>query len=73
MESSETYDESRLVALETKLSYLEDFLNQLQAVTVMHSEQLALLQKENRLIAQKLRDLSDTLEGDIPDRKPPHY
>lgn len=73
MESSETYDESRLVALETKLSYLEDFLNQLQAVTVTHSEQLALLQKENRLIAQKLRDLSDTLEGDIPDRKPPHY
>lgn len=73
VESSEIYDESRLVALETKLSYLEDFLNQLQAVTVAHSEQLALLQKENRLIAQKLRDLSDTLEGDIPDRKPPHY
>jgi SlyX protein len=65
--------EERIIALETKLAYMEDFINQLQAVTVEHTETIELLRKENRLLSQKVRDMAEQLEGDIPNRKPPHY
>lgn len=65
--------EERIIALETKLVYMEDFLNQLQKVAVENSETMEKLRQENRLMAQKIRDMSDMLEGDVPNRKPPHY
>lgn len=65
--------EERIVQLETKLDYLEDFLNQLQGVAVENSRTIEKLREENKLMAQKLRDLSDHMEGDIPNRRPPHY
>ena len=65
--------EERIVQLETKLSYLEDFLDQLQGVAVENSRTIEKLREENKLMAQKLRDLSDHMEGDIPNRRPPHY
>ncbi len=65
--------EERIIVLETKLAYMEDFINQLQAVTVEHTETIELLRKENRLLSQKVRDMAEQLEGDVPNRKPPHY
>lgn len=65
--------EERIVQLETKLAYLEDFLNQLQGVAVENSRTIEKLREENKLMAQKLRDISDHMEGDIPNRRPPHY
>lgn len=65
--------EERIVQLETKLAYLEDFLNQLQGVAVENSRTIEKLREENKLMAQKLRDLSDHMEEDIPNRRPPHY
>lgn len=65
--------EERIIRLETKLSYLEDFLNQLQQVSVENSEIIERLRQENKLMSQKIRDMSDQLEGEIPNRKPPHY
>ena len=65
--------DGRLTAIEMKLTYMEDFIKQLQEVTVSHSEELTRLRDENRLMAAKIRDMSDLLEGDIPNRKPPHY
>ncbi|MBQ0038896.1 MAG: SlyX family protein [Treponema sp.] len=65
--------EERIVQLETKLAYLEDFLNQLQSVAVENSTTIEKLREENRLMAQKIRDMSDQMEGDIPNRRPPHY
>lgn len=65
--------EERIVQLETKLAYLEDFLNQLQGVAVENSRTIEKLREENKLMAQKLRELSDHMEGDIPNRRPPHY
>ena len=65
--------EERIVQLETKLAYLEDFLNQLQGVAVENSRTIEKLHEENKLMAQKLRDLSDHMEVDIPNRRPPHY
>lgn len=65
--------QEKIIALETKLAYMEDFVNQLQAVSVEHTETIELLRKENKLLAQKVRDMSDLLEGDVPNRRPPHY
>ena len=64
--------EKHIIELETKLAYLEDFVNQLQTVCVAQTKQIDILKQENKLIAGKLQDLSDSLE-EIPDRKPPHY
>lgn len=65
--------EDRFIALETKVSYLEDFLSQLQNVTAEHTKEIDLLRKENKMLAQKVADMAEQLEGDIPNRKPPHY
>ena len=68
-----TEQEEQQIALETKISYLEDFVNQIQAVTVEHTKTIDALREENKMLLQKVKDLSDALEGDIPNRKPPHY
>ena len=65
--------EEKIISLETKLAYMEDFVNQLQAVSVEHTETIERLRTENKLLSQKLHEVSDILEGDIPNRKPPHY
>ncbi|MCI1208752.1 MAG: SlyX family protein [Treponema sp.] len=64
--------DDRFTALETKVAYLEDFINQLQTVTVGQSRDLEILRKENKLLSDKLTDVMESLE-DIPNRKPPHY
>lgn len=66
-------DEQNLIKLEMKLAYLEDFLNQLQEVTVKQGKDIEKLKSENKALKDKVKDLSDWAEGDIPDRKPPHY
>ena len=65
--------EERMIALETKLAYMEDFVNQLQEVSVEQGKTIELLRTENKMMSQKIRDLSDAIEGDVPNRKPPHY
>lgn len=65
--------DSRLTKMEIKLAYLEDFLSQIQQVAVEQTKELDILKKENKLITQRLKELSDYYEGDIPNRKPPHY
>ena len=65
--------EERLTAIEMKLAFMEDFVRQIQEVAVEQAKTIDMLKKENKLISDKLRDMSDYLEGDVPNRKPPHY
>ena len=65
--------EERITNLEIKLSYLEDFMNQIQGVCVEQTKEIEKLKKENKLMAEKIKDLIENAEGDIPNRKPPHY
>lgn len=46
--------EEKIISLETKLAYLEDFINQLQAVSVEHTETIERLRAENKILSQKL-------------------
>lgn len=66
-------NEDRLVQLEIKLSYLEDFMNQVQQVAVEQAKEIEHLKTENKRMAEKIRDLFDNMDQDIPNRKPPHY
>ena len=65
--------QDEIIKLETKLAYMEDFLNQLQEVTVEHTNLIEKLEKENKILSQKVCDMAEQPEGDIPNRKPPHY
>ena len=72
-ENMELKTEDRLTAIEMKLAYMEDFVNQIQDVAVEQAKTIDKLQKETKLMSDKIREMSNTLEGDIPNRKPPHY
>ena len=63
----------RITAIEMKLAYMEDFVNQIQNVAVEQAKTIDKLEKEIKLMADKMREMSDTMEGDIPNRRPPHY
>ena len=65
--------EERLTNIEMKLAYLEDFVNQLQEVAVENSKTIERLENENKYLSERMKDVSEFLEGDIPNRKPPHY
>lgn len=65
--------DDRLTSLEMKVSYLEDFLQKIQSVAVEQGERLEQLAAENRLMRGKIQEMSDQLEGDIPNARPPHY
>ena len=65
--------DSRLTEIEIKLSYLEDFMNKIQKITVEHTESIDRLKAENRTLKAKVAELVEFQEGEIPNRKPPHY
>ena len=64
--------EKRIVVLETKLAYLEDFVNQLQGVSVDHTKSIDGIRAQCKAMSEKIRELSDAAE-EIPNRAPPHY
>ena len=65
--------DNRFMAMEMKLAYMEDFVNQIQEVAVEQAKTIDKLKGEIKLMSNKIREMSDALEGDIPNRKPPHY
>ena len=68
-----TETEERLTAIEMKLAFMEDFVRQIQEVAVEQAKTIDMLKKENKLISDRLRYMTDYIEGDVPNRKPPHY
>lgn len=69
----EKESEDRFTTIEMKLAYMEDFVNQIQKVAVEQSNTIEKLKKEVKLMSDRIREMSDAMEGDIPNRKPPHY
>ena len=72
-DNSEKEFTERLTAIEIKLSYMENFCKELQQVSVEHTNKIERLEKENKALVNKVKELSDNAEGDIPNRRPPHY
>ena len=65
--------EDRLTAIEMKLAYMEDFVSQIQNVAVDQAKTIDKLQKEIKMMSDRIREMSNQMEGDIPNGKPPHY
>lgn len=65
--------DNRFMAMEMKLAYMEDFVNQIQEVAVEQAKTIDKLKGEIKIMSNKIREMSDSLEGEIPNRKPPHY
>jgi SlyX protein len=63
---------NRIEKVETKLAYLEDFLNRLQEELVLRNGILDKLVTENTVMKERLRLISRNLE-ELPNQKPPHY
>jgi SlyX protein len=62
----------RLEKIETKLAYLEDFLNRLQNELVARNAQIDKLAAEHGAMKSRLVQISNDLE-EIPNQRPPHY
>lgn len=72
MDNNENTDiTERFIALETKIAYMDDFINKLQEETLENQKMIHYLREENQILAGRIQDLSENLE--IPNRKPPHY
>ena len=48
-------------------------MQQLQEVVLEQGADLERLKAEHQHIKTKLADMADQLEGDVPNRRPPHY
>lgn len=66
----DTHD--RLIKIETKLAFLEDFIDRLQDIAVEHTDSLERLKQENKALKTKLGDIEDAVQ-DMPNVRPPHY
>ena len=63
--------EERFIAVETKIAYMDDFIQKLQEEAVEAAKQITILREENKILSSRIMDLSENIE--IPNRKPPHY
>ena len=62
----------QLIRIETKLAFLEDFMNKLQSIAAEHTEEIDRLKGENRVLRAKVGEIADAVQ-DIPNIRPPHY
>ena len=63
--------ENRFIALETKIAFMDDFINKLQNEVVEQQKLIEILREENKILSSRIMDLSENIE--IPNRKLPHY
>ena len=71
---SERSDSSNaLEHVEIKLSQLENFVLELQSVVLEQGKIIDKLVGENKRMKEKVAEMANLLEGDIPNVRPPHY
>ena len=57
--------DERITAIEMKFAYMEDFVNQIQNVAVEQAKTIDKLQKEIKLMSDKIREMSNANENEI--------
>ena len=72
-ESEPTMDQARLEKIETKLSFAEDLLEELNRLVFRQQEQIKRLQAQLDRLADKQSDSRPTERFDPRDNIPPHY
>lgn len=71
--SERTDSSNALEHVEIKLSYLENFVLELQSVVLEQGKIIDKLVGENKRMKEKVAEMANLLEGDIPNVRPPHY
>lgn len=62
-----------IIDLQIRLSYLEQTIDELNAVVTCQNQELAELQAKLRLIYQAIKDKQTVAAFDVLGDKPPHY
>ena len=62
----------RLILMETKLAYIEDYVNRLQDIVVAHTGTIDRLAAENKSLRSKIMAVEESIQ-EMPDQRPPHY
>ncbi len=63
--------EEKIIALETKIAYMDDFIEKLQEEAVKQAKTIELLREETKILSGRYQELAENM--DIPNRRPPHY
>ncbi|GAB6094548.1 hypothetical protein JCM14469_08000 [Desulfatiferula olefinivorans] len=67
-------DNQRLIDIETKLAYQERMIAELNAVVIEQQKALDDIQTANRVLIDRIRELSENLAEPMGGHeKPPHY
>lgn len=65
-------NEERIDALEIRMTYLENYLNQLNEIVLQNGQQIEVVIKDQRSLRQQMNDVTNELPGPQAE-KPPHY
>lgn len=65
--------EERLERIETKISFSEDLLDELNHTVYRQQQQIERLQAQVQHLYERLRDTAGTRTGDLREEIPPHY
>jgi SlyX protein len=66
---------NELIELQTRITYQEDTIQQLNDVITRQDAAILQLQQQMRILAKRVEEVSFIQEGgeSIPDERPPHY
>jgi len=67
-------DDPQLIALESKIAFLEHTVQSLNDALADQERRIAGVERNSRILMQRLGDLAQLAPGEKPaDEKPPHY
>ena len=64
--------EERIEALEIRMTYLENYLNQVNEIVLDNGRLLEVIKKDQKSLRQQMNEVSNDLPGPQSE-KPPHY
>ncbi|MGL1894071.1 MAG: SlyX family protein [Spirochaetaceae bacterium] len=62
-----------LLQLEIKISYLEDYIGQLNAIVIKQDKKIEQLIESHRVFKEKISLLEENIKEPIDNTPPPHY
>jgi len=65
--------DDHLVAIETKLSFQEDLLDQLNSIIIKQQKDIDSIKCDFLLIQKKIASMNESIENAGIDERPPHY
>ena len=65
--------DDHLVKIETKLSYQEDLLDQLNSIIIRQQKEIDSLKRELLLLQEKITTINESTKNTNMDERPPHY